>query len=724
MSTSTVAPPPAWKAFLQLFVAYLLGAWTFLQFLEWILARMDISPNWVDLVLWINLGLLPSLLLYFWNHQRMNDFRFNRWEKIFIAINVMLMVIVVALSFRGKDLGSTTKQISYVGEDGREEIRKITKSEFRTPINVYNFESTGRGTPDSTQWLADGIRELLTLDLKQEKALTVAEVTGEVTAATKLKSSKLAEYYVDGSYQFSEAGYTVTPRVHQARNGKVLSEQTFRGHDLYSLIDSASVFVRTATGISPDEQLFSPDLPLREYTSDSLRAVRYFCQSNYAGWESALEVDPNFTLVHAYLGRSHLATGSNTYERDQHLNQALEGRHKLPSDLSQEVLTNWHLANGDLEAAEASLELQLQVEPANEAFNQQMIKVLSLGQRLKDLLAFTEAHVSRYYSPFAAQKFGDALLVNHRFDELLEKIRPISLVLPKDAAVLDYTFKAQLFDRRWAAASETLKKMKAVFPENRSQLAFYDRALKNHRAANGIPPGWEKMIGKQQILGSERVNTFTRNPNDGITFTNHNGQVLLPTILSKDSFLLGPFYYLDIARLHFSSGQLSLVEMRTLRKPNVSIDDVSSFYSFTWPDALAAAEAALKRGQYQRAKDLYLELQTDYPTHFFIQSALDHIEYVTSIGPEAYQAQIMALEGSSANKTDKTDFWVDEGTLYIKARGNDKHYYTTLDLRPISPDTYVSLVSKRVRYTLTQKDGNPRVKRYERYSVEDQLWTK
>jgi hypothetical protein len=46
--------------------------------------------------------------------------------------------------------------------------------------------------------------------------------------------------------------------------------------------------------------------------------------------------------------------------------------------------------------------------------------------------------------------------------------------------------------------------MKAVFPEYRSQLAFYDRALQNHKAANGIPAGWEKMIGKQQILGSER----------------------------------------------------------------------------------------------------------------------------------------------------------------------------------------------------------------------------
>jgi hypothetical protein len=409
MSTSTVATPPAWKAFLQLFVAYALGVWTFLQFLEWILARMDVSPNWVDLVLWINLGLLPSLLLYFWHHPRMNDFRFKRWEKIFIGINVLLMVVVVVLFFRGKDLGSTTKQISYVGEDGREEIRKITKSEFRTPINIFNFEPTGRETPDSTQWLADGIRELLTLDLKQDKALTAMELTGELTAALKLEYSKLAEYYVDGTYQFSEAGYTVTPRVHQARNGKVVSEQTFRGPDLYSLIDSASVFVRTAIGISPDRQLFSPDLPLREYTSDSLRAIRYFCQSNYAGWESALEVDPNFTLVHAYKGRSHLAMGNNTYERDQHLNQALEGRHKLPSDLSQEVLTNWHLANGDLEAAEASLELQLQVEPDNQAFNQQMIMVLSLGQRYEDLLAFTEAHVNQYYSAFAAQKFWGRL---------------------------------------------------------------------------------------------------------------------------------------------------------------------------------------------------------------------------------------------------------------------------------------------------------------------------
>jgi hypothetical protein len=44
------------------------------------------------------------------------------------------------------------------------------------------------------------------------------------------------------------------------------------------------------------------------------------------------------------------------------------------------------------------------------------------------------------------------------------------------------------------------------------------------------------------------VNDYSRNPNGGITFTNHNGQVVLPIVLNKDSFILGNFYFLDVVK--------------------------------------------------------------------------------------------------------------------------------------------------------------------------------
>jgi len=43
----------AWRISLQLLIAYLVGAWTFLQFLEWFLDRVGVSSYWVDVFLWL-----------------------------------------------------------------------------------------------------------------------------------------------------------------------------------------------------------------------------------------------------------------------------------------------------------------------------------------------------------------------------------------------------------------------------------------------------------------------------------------------------------------------------------------------------------------------------------------------------------------------------------------------------------------------------------------------
>ena len=38
-----------WINTLKFFAAYLVAAWTFLQFVDWVLNRYNISPHWVDI---------------------------------------------------------------------------------------------------------------------------------------------------------------------------------------------------------------------------------------------------------------------------------------------------------------------------------------------------------------------------------------------------------------------------------------------------------------------------------------------------------------------------------------------------------------------------------------------------------------------------------------------------------------------------------------------------
>ena len=49
MSTET---KKKWIKTLKFLAAYLVAAWTFLQFIDWILNRYNVSPHWVDILLW------------------------------------------------------------------------------------------------------------------------------------------------------------------------------------------------------------------------------------------------------------------------------------------------------------------------------------------------------------------------------------------------------------------------------------------------------------------------------------------------------------------------------------------------------------------------------------------------------------------------------------------------------------------------------------------------
>lgn len=117
---------------------YLIGSWTFLQFLDWILIRNGISPYWTDLCLWLLIGILPSFLIYIFNMDRINQFVFKRWEKVVIPMNLIVLAGSILMIFQGSDLGVTTTEISYVNTDGIEETKKVyrqnnTKNCMNTP---------------------------------------------------------------------------------------------------------------------------------------------------------------------------------------------------------------------------------------------------------------------------------------------------------------------------------------------------------------------------------------------------------------------------------------------------------------------------------------------------------------------------------------------------------------------------------------------------------------
>ena len=129
---------------LQFFAAYLVAAWTFLQFVDWALNRYEISPYWVDLFLWLFVGIIPSLLIYLYHKERINKRILHLREKIIFSINIVFIAIGLYFGFGTSDLGATTKEIVFTNEVGTVIRRQITKDEFRIGIPIFNFKQISK----------------------------------------------------------------------------------------------------------------------------------------------------------------------------------------------------------------------------------------------------------------------------------------------------------------------------------------------------------------------------------------------------------------------------------------------------------------------------------------------------------------------------------------------------------------------------------------------------
>jgi len=116
-----------WIKTLKFLAAYLVAAWTFLQFVDWVLNRYSISPHWVDILLWFFIGITPSLLIYFYHQERLSKRIVKLREKIIIPLNVILLIVGLYFGFGNSDLGAITKKINYTDEQGLAQSETITK---------------------------------------------------------------------------------------------------------------------------------------------------------------------------------------------------------------------------------------------------------------------------------------------------------------------------------------------------------------------------------------------------------------------------------------------------------------------------------------------------------------------------------------------------------------------------------------------------------------------
>jgi len=150
----------------QILGIYFVGHLGIVIFMESLVQNHPLSPHLPAFCLVALASIIPTILLLAYFHGRTGRYQWGRVEKIGVPVNLLVSAALLFVLFHGKDLGATTKTVTYTDEEGQTIERKILKSEFRKKSHLFFFENE---SGDSTlNWLQYGIPYALEIDLEQD----------------------------------------------------------------------------------------------------------------------------------------------------------------------------------------------------------------------------------------------------------------------------------------------------------------------------------------------------------------------------------------------------------------------------------------------------------------------------------------------------------------------------------------------------------------------------
>ena len=696
-----------WFKVLQFLAAYLVAAWTFLQFVDWILTRYSISPYWVDILLWMFVGIIPSLLIYLYNQERINKKVLKLREKIIFPLNAILLAIVLYFSFGNSDLSATTKTIDYKNEQGEQETALITKEEFRSGFSIFNFTPK---TKDSTSlWLQWGIPKLLNEDLLQNKNLS-PELNYISSTTDKIKNAKLFNsFYVDGEYEFSNGSYNLTAFIRKSDNGEIIEKQTFTNNDLLPIIDEITVFV---TNNFTSNEYNSPkyiDLSVKEFTSPSIKAIEYFCRDDF---ESAVEEDPRFALAYLAAAKRNLTYNRSKFEERKLADKAYRYRSKLPLQRQLETLIFKNLAYDQFENAEELVRLQLEVDPSDLAYNNILY---NLYGRTKNIKAYT-AHA---YSSYENKKnipngyaMLEASLINEDYSEILKELSTFELLQPNNDEVFTLKLFPQILKGDLKAASKTQNKIKLMHPDWKNLTKVHDIAieyLKTHRSSKEV---LRKFEGEYRSESSEQTSNFWVHKNNLLEYVSN--QSVSPLILAGANELVGGDALNGLTwKIEFLKNNRGVYYALKMEQNDFS--NSGTFWNWRIDENIKNAESLLEQKKLDSAEIAYTEAIQKNPEHYYLREASAHINFMKNTDSITLKNQLNMVTGTYGPRK----FWIENNQLFYKRARLPK-----ILLLPISENRYMSLTKHATQFGFeTTIEGKMASVAYSRNN-ENKTWTK
>lgn len=672
MSTETKRSKK-WLRTLKFLAAYLVAAWTFLQFIDWILNRYNISPYWVDVLLWIFIGIIPSLLIYLHHQERINRRILKLREIIIFPLNALILILVIYFGFGNSDLGATIKEIKYTDESGKTETKTITKEEFRVGIPIYGFKQI---TPDSTySWLRYGIGRLLEEDLLQNKNIS-PNFDFLTNTTTKIREASLFyNFYIDGTYEKVGEDFKITTHIRKASNGKILKEQTFTGSNILTLLDDISVFITSNSGFVESNSLTYLDLPINEFISNSLPALKAYTENNY---RKAYGIDKDFALAYLQEAKRNTKYNRGKLETQDIIDKAVILKNKLPLQKQLEIFIQRNIAYGNFKEAEEQVKLQLEVDPNNEFYNQVLYAIYGETKNTKAYLTASEDLFKKNPSGFNGLTLAEAAMLNGEDDKIIEGLKAYELINPEIKALKlePLIFKGQIND-----AKSLFNEYKLGNPNNVRNRA-YDSIFSYLQTHNIGDLDMNEFVGLYRSESNETLIEYWVNNSRLIQYEkNQDMRTLLPA--GKDA-IAGGF----INDLTFHYQLIRSKNGKPIGLKSTLFDWSKSYNRFYWKldSSILEANEAFENNQLKLADSLYKIAIDNNPKHAFLKNIQEHIRYTSTISTDSLMLQHQKFSGSYGPRR----FWIEDGKFFYK-RKDENSDLVKVELLAIDENRYMDL---------------------------------
>jgi tetratricopeptide (TPR) repeat protein len=430
----------------QILGLYFGTCWVVIEFTDWLVNRYVLSPYLIDLILVALLSMVPTVVILAYFHGKPGRDKRTKLETIGISANLLLTVALIFFLFSGRDLGAASKSVTLKDEEGNSIERVIPKSEFRKGVASFFFENEeGDSTLD---WLQYAIPYLVCYDLLQDTFIETRDgyelynrvkregflegIDLPLTLKMKIANNLHLNFILSGSIKKQDKDYVIETFLHESRRGKLITQNTFAGTDIFQFADEISLQLKHDLEIPTHHIEEIKDLPVSELATHSIPALRIYMkgmeesifhndfQSASEYFEQSIREDPQFALAHLHLFVM-LANANETEKSKAPFQAAMQYIYKFPERLQFRIKAMHYLVNEEKDKRLAVLKMWTEMFPEDITAHQDLADFYrnenQLDKAISGYKRILEIDPEQY---MYIHRIGDLFMQKQNYEKALE----------------------------------------------------------------------------------------------------------------------------------------------------------------------------------------------------------------------------------------------------------------------------------------------------------------